>query len=153
MSFTKIESADLTNKGVKGLPRKPALSYSEMQDKFDELVRDVVVPKFNDLSEELDNTVGNVNEITVLTTDWVSNSHATYTKKAVIASTKFSSTFIPVSVDMIPSDGSEFFSEGEEEALEELLNYNVKFTDSDVTFYATDTPSTSLKFRIRGGDE
>ena len=153
MSLTKIESADLTNKGVKGLPRKPGLSYTQMQDKFDELVRDVVVDKFNALSGELDEIVGNINEITVPTTAWTSNSHATYTKKAVIESNKFSDTFIPVSVEMIPSDGSEFFSEGEEEALEELLNYNVKFTDSDVTFYATDTPSTSLKFRIRGGDE
>lgn len=152
MSLTKIEAADLTNKGVKGLPRKPSLSYTEMQDKFDELVRDVVVEKFNSLSGELDEIVGNVNEITVATTDWVSNTHATYTKKAVVASDKFSDTFIPTAVDMIPSDGSAFFSDGELTAMS-LLNQNLEFSDTDVTFYAKGVPSTNLKFRIRGGDE
>ena len=150
MSLTKITTADVTNKGVVGLPRKPGYSYSEMQDKFDELALDVIVPKFNDLSDELDGYL-NVNEITVPTTAWTSNTHATYTKKAVISSTKFSSTFIPTSIDMIPSDGSAFFSDGENDAMG-LLNPNVSFSDEDVTFYATDTPSTSLKFRIRGGD-
>lgn len=150
MSFTKIEDSDLTNKGVKGLPRKPSYSYTEMQDKFDELVRSVVVPKFNDLSDELDDTL-TVNEITVATTDWVSNTHETYTKKAVIESTLFSDTFVPVSVDLIPSDGTAFFSDGELSAMS-LLNQNVEFSDEDVTFYAKGVPSTNLKFRIRGGN-
>ena len=152
MAYTKITNADTTGKGVVGLPQKPALSYSQMQEKFDQLVNDVIIPKFNDLSEELDNSVGNINEITVATTDWVSNTHATYTKKAVIASTKFSDTFIPASVDLIPSDGSAFFSDGENTAMS-LLNQNIEFSDTDVTFYAKRTPSGSLKCRIRGGDE
>ena len=121
-----------------------------MQEKLDELALDVIVPKFNALSTELDETLS-VNEITVPSDAWVANSHATYTKKAVIESTLFSDTFIPTAVDMIPSDGTEFFSEAEEEALD-LLNPNCKFTDSDVTFYATDEPTTALKFRIRGGN-
>ena len=148
MSLTKIETSDLTNKGVVGLPRKPGYSYSEMQEKFDELALDVIVPKFNALSGELDKYV-DVNDISVPTTAWTSNTHATYTKKAVIESDKFSATFIPTSVDMIPSDGSAFFSDGETDAMG-LLNPNVEFSATAVTFYATDTPSTSLKFRIRG---
>ena len=55
MIFTKISDTDLADKGVVGLPDVPNLSTLEMQEKFDELVTDVVVPKFNELSDELDN--------------------------------------------------------------------------------------------------
>lgn len=55
MSFTKITEGDLANKGVTGLADTPNLSTMEMQAKFDELSKDVIVPKFNELSEELDN--------------------------------------------------------------------------------------------------
>lgn len=58
MAFTKIEQADLVNKGVTGLPDTPGLTTGEMQAKFDELVTDVVVPKFNNLCDELDANVG-----------------------------------------------------------------------------------------------
>ena len=150
MSFTKITSADTTNKGVVGLVNKPGYSTLQMQEKLDELALDVIVPKFNALSGELDEVL-TVNEITVPANAWVANSHATYTKKAVIESTLFSNTFVPTAVDMIPSDGSAFFSEAEEEALDSL-NPNCKFSDTDVTFYATDSPTTALKFRIRGGN-
>lgn len=152
MSLTKITNADTTGRGVKGLSDTPGLSASAMQNKFEQISDEVIIPKFNALSGELDVIVGNVNEITVPTTAWANNTHATYTKKAVIASTKFSNTFVPVAVDLIPTDGSEYYSEGENDALE-LLNPLVKFTDEDVTFYATETPSVALKFRIRGGDE
>ena len=152
MSLPRITSADTTGKGVKGLPDEPGLSASEMQDKFEELVNDVIIPKFNDLSDDLDGIVGNITEITIPTTAWENNSHATYTKKAVIASTKFSSTFVPVAVDLIPTDGTAFYSSGEEDALG-ILNPLIDFSDTDVTFYASDTPSVALKFRIRGGDE
>ena len=54
MSFTKIEQADLTGKGVVGLPDTPGLQTMEMQEKFDEIALDVIVPKFNELSGELD---------------------------------------------------------------------------------------------------
>lgn len=54
MAYTKITKADTENKGVVGLPDTPNLSTMEMQQKFDELVNDVVIPKFNELSTELD---------------------------------------------------------------------------------------------------
>lgn len=54
MSLTKITQADLTNKGVVGLADTPNLSTVEMQEKFDEIALDVIVPKFNELSGELD---------------------------------------------------------------------------------------------------
>lgn len=54
MEFTKITQADLVDKGVIGLPDTPNLSTSEMQRKFDEIATDVIVPKFNSLSQELD---------------------------------------------------------------------------------------------------
>ena len=51
--FSQITEADLNNKGVSGLPDTPNLSTSDMQAKFDELSKDVIVPKFNNLVEEL----------------------------------------------------------------------------------------------------
>ena len=54
MEFTKILEEDIKNKGVSGLPDTPNLSTSDMQAKFDELTKDVIIPKFNALSGELD---------------------------------------------------------------------------------------------------
>lgn len=152
MAFTKITSADTTGKGVIGLPDEPGLSASQMQQKLDQLALEVIIPKFNGLVEDLNEVVGNITLITVPTTAWENNTHATYTKKAVIETDKFSDTFVPVAVDLIPTDGTAFYSSGEEDALG-ILNPLVDFSDTAVTFYASDTPSVSLKFRIRGGDE
>lgn len=56
MSFSsKITSSDLTNKGVIGLPDTPGLSTSAMQNKLEETVRTVAIPKHNDLIDELEN--------------------------------------------------------------------------------------------------
>lgn len=52
--YEKITSADLEGKGVVGLPDTPELTTSEMQQKFDEIATDVIVPKFNDLIDELE---------------------------------------------------------------------------------------------------
>ena len=54
MALTKITEADLVNKGVVGLPDTPALSTMEMQEKFDEIALDVIVPKHNTLVDELE---------------------------------------------------------------------------------------------------
>ena len=53
MAFTKITENDTINKGVIGLPDTPNLSTSEMQAKFEELSNDVIIPKFNNLVDEL----------------------------------------------------------------------------------------------------
>lgn len=54
MSYTKILPSDLVNKGVIGLPDTPGLDTTQMQQKFDEIALDVIVPKFNNLVDELD---------------------------------------------------------------------------------------------------
>ena len=54
MAFTKITENDTINKGVIGLPDTPNLSTSEMQAKFEELSNDVIIPKFNNLVDELE---------------------------------------------------------------------------------------------------
>lgn len=56
MSFTKIVEGDLTNKGVRGLPDTPNLGTTDMQNKFEELSTDVIIPKHNGLIDELENT-------------------------------------------------------------------------------------------------
>lgn len=53
MAFTKITNADLNNKGVIGLPDTPQLSTMAMQEKFEETARDVIIPKFNNLVDDL----------------------------------------------------------------------------------------------------
>jgi hypothetical protein len=53
VAFTKITDEDLQNKGVIGLPDTPGLSTSEMQAKFEQTAREVLVPKFNQLVDEL----------------------------------------------------------------------------------------------------
>ena len=54
MAFTKITTADTADKGVVGLPNKPAMAASEIQHKFDELALDVLMPKHNALIDELE---------------------------------------------------------------------------------------------------
>lgn len=62
MAFTKITENDTINKGVMGLPDTPNLSTSEMQTKFEELSNDVIIPKFNNLVDELEakSAAGNI---------------------------------------------------------------------------------------------
>jgi hypothetical protein len=55
VAFTKITDEDLQNKGVIGLPDTPGLSTSEMQAKFEQTAREVIVPKFNQLVDDLSN--------------------------------------------------------------------------------------------------
>lgn len=57
MAFTKIKEEELVGKGVVGLPDRPSLSTLDMQKKFDELARDVIIPKFNKLSDELESSI------------------------------------------------------------------------------------------------
>ena len=54
MAFTKITENDTINKGVIGLPDTPNLSTAAMQAKFEELSNDVIIPKFNNLVDELE---------------------------------------------------------------------------------------------------
>ena len=59
MAYTdnKITTADLNDKGVMGLPKVPGYSTAEMQHKFDEIAKDVIVPHFNDLCDYLNANV------------------------------------------------------------------------------------------------
>ena len=53
MAFEKITDTSLANKGVTGLPDVPGLTTAEMQAKFDELSRDVIIPKLNEIVDGL----------------------------------------------------------------------------------------------------
>lgn len=52
--FERIKPEDLAGKGVIGLPDTPKLATDEMQKKFEETAREVIVPKFNALAEQLE---------------------------------------------------------------------------------------------------
>ena len=53
MAFEKISEADLAGKGVIGQPDVPGLPASEMQEKVEEVVRAVVIPKVNDIIDDI----------------------------------------------------------------------------------------------------
>lgn len=59
MQLEKITEADLENKGVTVLPNVPGLEYKEMQYKFEEILRDVVIPKFNAAIDEINSVIFN----------------------------------------------------------------------------------------------
>lgn len=54
MAFTRITTSDTNGKGVIGLPDVPGLSTQEMQERFDEIALEVIIPKFNALLGELE---------------------------------------------------------------------------------------------------
>lgn len=56
MGFTKITEEDLNDIGVIGLPDTPNLSTADMQKKFEQTAREVIIPKLNDVIEELNGT-------------------------------------------------------------------------------------------------
>ncbi len=70
----KITEKDLEGKGVIGLPDVPGFSAEEMQRKFEEIPREVIIAKFNELidwlleygatKEELQNIVVNAGAVT-----------------------------------------------------------------------------------------
>lgn len=69
MAFNKITSTDTQGKGVSGLSDTPGLSTTAMQAKFDELSKDVIIPKYNALIDELNGTgVANSSQVTDPTT-------------------------------------------------------------------------------------
>ena len=57
----KITEQDLANRGVKGLPDVPGLTTEEMQRKLEEIAREILIPKVNELVEGLNNANSNLN--------------------------------------------------------------------------------------------
>lgn len=56
MGFTKIEESDLIGKLVSELPDIPEMTADELKKWFDSLAKDVIIPRFNQLSKELDDS-------------------------------------------------------------------------------------------------
>lgn len=59
----KITEQDLANRGVKGLPDVPGLTTEEMQRKLEEIAREILIPKVNELVEGLNNANSNFSEL------------------------------------------------------------------------------------------
>lgn len=53
MAFKKIGESDLVNRGVVGMPDAPGLSAMEMQQKLEEVAREVIIPALNRLIDDL----------------------------------------------------------------------------------------------------
>lgn len=54
MSFTRITDGDMKGKGVVGQANNPGLSTLEMQKSVEQIPREVIVPAFNRLEEQLE---------------------------------------------------------------------------------------------------
>lgn len=73
MSINKITSADLANKGVLALDDVPSLTANEMKEKFEEVVRSVVVPKVNELVSEVNNLSKSFEDEGIVTPEQIQN--------------------------------------------------------------------------------
>ena len=70
----KITEQDLANRGVKGLPDVPGLTTEEMQRKLEEIAREILIPKVNELVEGLNNANSNLNiKSDFIATDYSNN--------------------------------------------------------------------------------
>lgn len=49
----KITNEDLANRGVMGLPDVPGLTAIEMQKKLEEITREVIIPRYNELVDSV----------------------------------------------------------------------------------------------------
>ena len=58
--MNKITEQDLANRGVKGLPDVPGLTTEEMQRKLEEIAREILILKVNELVEGLNNANSNL---------------------------------------------------------------------------------------------
>lgn len=56
-NITPIDPDELIGKGVTGLPDSPELSTLAMQQKFDELAIDIIIPHINGMCEEIDDAI------------------------------------------------------------------------------------------------
>ena len=61
--MNKITDQDLANRGVIGLPDVPGLTTEEMQRKLEEIAREILIPKVNELVEGLNNANSNLKSI------------------------------------------------------------------------------------------
>ena len=73
----KILPSDLVNKGVIGLPDTPGLDTTQMQQKFDEIALDVIIPHYNDLVDDVTEALdekADLSEVPTKTSDLTNDS-------------------------------------------------------------------------------
>lgn len=91
-----------------------------------------------------------MNEFTIEIADWVSNlASPDYPYAATVESDLYTDDFEPIGVDMLPTNGTVFFSEDEIEA-QGLLNKQIMFNSEGFIVYASDVPACPIKFRVCG---
>ena len=66
----KITEQDLANRGVKGLPDVPGLTTEEMQRKLEEIAREILIPKVNELVEGLNNANSNLENCFIISSEY-----------------------------------------------------------------------------------
>jgi hypothetical protein len=94
----EITEQDLANKGVSGLPDVPGLTTEAMQKKFDEISRELLVPRFNEMAKEVNEVNENLKSIheKYITTD---------ASGTVIENTELA-TFLLRNIGSVPANGT-----------------------------------------------
>ena len=69
--YTKITSEDLVGHRIEELADTPAMTTAALKKRFDSLSVDVIIPKFNQLVDEISNLDGNVENEFVATREYV----------------------------------------------------------------------------------
>lgn len=91
-----------------------------------------------------------VNDFTIPVASWgASTVYDDYGYEAHVTSDKFSTSFVGLSADILPADGTAVFSEDEENA-KSVLNPNIEFDSTGFKIYAKDTIACPILLRIRG---
>lgn len=58
MGFTKIEASEIVGRKISELPDVPELTAEDLKRRFDAISQDVIIPKFNNLVDELEAETG-----------------------------------------------------------------------------------------------
>ena len=75
--MNKITDQDLANRGVIGLPDVPGLTTEEMQRKLEEIAREILVPKVNEIIENIETLNSNLKDNIKVSTVTVTLNSAT----------------------------------------------------------------------------
>ena len=117
---------------------------SEITSKVDSINSTV-----DELNKKVDNKLG-YHDFLVTSNLWVDSTASTkYPYEATYNTILYSNDFVPQYINIIPSDGTPFFTEDETTAMS-YLNNGILFTNTGFTLYATDKITCNIMLRIGG---
>ena len=103
----KITDQMLANRGVKGLPDTPGLTTTEMQTKLEEIARDILVPKVNEIITEFSKlTAAAFAQVITSSTDLMATTVTGYLPDALAVKQQFDSVNSKLQIPVFLSETS-----------------------------------------------